>query len=131
MADYIDKNYVKKCLMESWANSGIPSDAKNKMLKWLNKAPTAADVCPHYRPNRHDRGDDSYCSAANCEVKAVQPVRRGRWEQKEIFEAKGHVEELQSAFCPVCKRFHTTPYSYYYTHYDYCPNCGAKMEYSG
>ena len=53
MAEYIDKDYVTKCLMESWANSGIPSDAKNKMLKWLNKAPTAADV---------------------------QPVRIGRWE---------------------------------------------------
>lgn len=52
MAEYIDKEYVTKCLMESWAHCGIPSDAKNKMLKWLNKAPTAADV---------------------------QPVRRGRW----------------------------------------------------
>lgn len=58
----------------------------------------------------------------------VAPVRRGRWEQKEVFEAKGRVEELQSAFCPACQRYHTTPYSYYYTHYDYCPHCGAKME---
>ena len=57
----------------------------------------------------------------------VVPVRHGRWEQKEVFETKGNVDELQSAFCSVCKRFHTTPYSYYFTHYNYCPNCGADM----
>lgn len=59
MAEYIDKDYVTKCLMESWAHCGVPSDAKNKMLKWLNKAPTAADV---------------------------QPARRGRWEWVEGHE---------------------------------------------
>lgn len=58
----------------------------------------------------------------------VVPVRHGRWEQKEVFEAKGCVDELQSAFCPVCQRYHTTPYAYYFTHYNYCPNCGAKMD---
>lgn len=58
----------------------------------------------------------------------VQPVRHGRWEQKEVFEAKDCVDELQSAFCPVCQRYHTTPYSYYFSHYNYCPNCGAKMD---
>ena len=57
----------------------------------------------------------------------VRPVVRGKWEQKEVFEAKGHVDELQSAFCPVCQRYHTTPYSYYFTQYNYCPNCGADM----
>ena len=58
----------------------------------------------------------------------VAPVRHGRWEQKEVFEAKDCVDELQSAFCPVCQRYHTTPYSYYFSHYNYCPHCGAKME---
>ena len=57
----------------------------------------------------------------------VRPVVRGKWEQKEVFEAKGHVDELQSAFCPVCQRYHTTPYSYYFTNYNFCPNCGADM----
>ena len=58
----------------------------------------------------------------------VVEVKMGKWEEKEVFEAKGHVDELQSAFCPVCKRYHTTPYSDYFTHYLYCPNCGARME---
>ena len=58
----------------------------------------------------------------------VRPVVHGKWEQKEVFEAKGYVDELQSAFCPVCQRYHTTPYSYYFTQYNFCPNCGAMME---
>lgn len=58
----------------------------------------------------------------------VVEVKHGEWEQKEVFEAKGHVDELQSAFCPVCQRYHTTPYSYYFTRYNYCPNCGARMD---
>ena len=71
-----------------------------------------------------------------CEVKLtldkipaadVRENKRGKWEEKEVFEAMGHVDELQSAFCPVCKRYHTTPYSYYFTHYNFCPNCGADM----
>ena len=57
----------------------------------------------------------------------VRPVVRGEWEQKEVFEANGNVDELQSAFCPVCQRYHTTPYTYYFTHYNFCPNCGAEM----
>ena len=27
--------------------------------------------CPHYRPNHHDRGDDSLCDRFVCEVKAL------------------------------------------------------------
>lgn len=29
----------------------------------------AADVCPHYVSNKHDRGNDSYCRKYNCEVR--------------------------------------------------------------
>lgn len=57
----------------------------------------------------------------------VRPVVRGKWEQKEVFTAKGNVDMLQSAFCPACQRYHTAPYSYYFTHYNFCPNCGACM----
>ena len=53
---------------------------------------------------------------------------RAEWVNREVFTAKGHVDMLQSAFCPNCKRYHTTPYSYYFTDYAFCPNCGAKME---
>ena len=57
----------------------------------------------------------------------VRPVVKGKWEDRTVFEAKGCVEELQSAFCPICKRYHTTPFSYGFTDYKFCPNCGADM----
>jgi ribosomal protein S27AE len=52
---------------------------------------------------------------------------KGEWIDKEIFPAKGNVDMLQSALCPKCGRYHTTPYSYYFTNYEFCPRCGAKM----
>lgn len=65
-------------------------------------------------------------------VADVVPVRHGRWEKKQVFGVKEtSVEELQSAFCPVCHRYLTTPYSYNFTHYNYCPNCGAAMDQGG
>ena len=60
-------------------------------------------------------------------VDAVE-VKHGRWEEREVFAAKGNVDMLQSAFCTVCQKYHTTPYSYYFTIYNFCPWCGAKMD---
>lgn len=55
----------------------------------------------------------------------------GKWEQKEIFGVEETtIEQMQSACCSVCGKYHTTPYSYYFSKYNYCPNCGAKMEVS-
>jgi len=60
-------------------------------------------------------------------VDAVE-VKHGEWIERDVFPAKGNVDMLQSAFCPNCKRYHTTPYSYYFTNYEYCPHCGARMD---
>lgn len=50
------------------------------------------------------------------------------WDDIQVFEVVGTtVDRLQSTFCPVCRRYHTTPYVYSYNHYDYCPNCGSQM----
>lgn len=57
----------------------------------------------------------------------VRPVVRGKWEQKEVFAVNGNVDMLQSAYCPICKKYHTTPYAYYFTEDPFCPNCGADM----
>lgn len=53
---------------------------------------------------------------------------KGKWLEREV-HGKGNVdiEEWQSAKCSACGRYHTTPYMYYYTDYNYCPNCGADM----
>lgn len=56
-------------------------------------------------------------------------VRRGRWGEKEHFtNDECPIDEWQSARCSVCGKYHTTPYMYYFDVYNYCPNCGAKME---
>ena len=53
----------------------------------------------------------------------------GKWEQKEIFGVEETtIEQMQSACCSVCGKYHTTPYSYYFSKYNYCPNCGARMK---
>ena len=51
------------------------------------------------------------------------------WSEREVFSNAGGkvIEEWQSAFCPYCKRYHTTPYMYYFDNYNYCPNCGHFM----
>jgi hypothetical protein len=59
------------------------------------------------------------------ELIETQP-KIGEWLEKEVNSDK--VDEWQSARCSVCNRYHTTPYMYYFSHYEYCPNCGAKME---
>ena len=71
--------------------------------------------------------DDMKCELDDAPTIDAVPVVHGKWEQREVFDSKV-VDQLQSAFCPVCKRYHTTPYSYYFSNYNYCPNCGAKMD---
>lgn len=57
----------------------------------------------------------------------VKPVVHGEWIEKEVFDASGDAVMLQSAVCNKCNRYHTTPYSYYFDNYNFCPHCGADM----
>lgn len=53
----------------------------------------------------------------------------GKWIEKEVYNLEvTTIEQMQSASCSVCGKIHTTPFSYYFSKYNYCPNCGAKME---
>ena len=61
---------------------------------------------------------------------SAQPEpKRGEWLERDVIdEPKGkHITQWQSARCSVCGRYHTTPYLYSFTHYNFCPNCGADM----
>ena len=80
------------------------------------------EICPF-----RFTGCQEYANILSLPAADVRPVVRGKWEEREVFTAKGNVDMLQSAFCPVCKRYHTTPYSYFFTVYAFCPNCGADM----
>lgn len=56
--------------------------------------------------------------------------KEGEWEEKETFHNADDnpiIEEWQSAKCSVCNKYHTTPYMYSFSNYNYCPNCGARM----
>ena len=78
----------------------------------------------NYAYNNCNKHDD--LSRMLDELIETQP-KVGKWLEKEIISDKV-IEEWQSARCSVCDKYHTTPYMYYFSHYDYCPHCGAKME---
>ena len=56
----------------------------------------------------------------------IEERKEGKWEEKTIRDDVV-ITEWQSARCPVCKKYHTTPYMYFFQDYNYCPNCGADL----
>lgn len=60
---------------------------------------------------------------------SAQPERKkGKWNERKVFDTKGSdIEEMQSAKCSVCGKYHTTPYLYFFDNFNFCPNCGADM----
>ena len=81
------------------------------------------------------RGETNALKIAICDVEDAPtidavPVVHGAWEEETVdsYEENAVIADWQSARCSVCKRYLTTPYMYYFTKYDYCPHCGAKMD---
>lgn len=60
----------------------------------------------------------------------IDPVKHGRWEEKEVINDRkdAKIPQWQSAKCSVCGSYHTTPYLYYFDHFKFCPDCGARMD---
>lgn len=54
---------------------------------------------------------------------------KGEWlDMERIEESEANViTEWQQARCSVCGKWHTTPYMYFFTYDNFCPNCGAEM----
>ena len=80
--EYIEREYVLKCMEDSYKNAGISAEAKAKMTRWLKKA-HATDVRPVVRATwkRIDfkpRGHDYECSSC-------------RWKN-----------DMATHFCPNC-----------------------------
>lgn len=116
MAEYIERESVCYRLAKQATIDGQPRAIK-RAAKIVADFP-AADVCPYYVGNKHDRGDDSLCRKAECEVKAVRPIKRGKWVKAEVqpyFRKHYNVE-----VCSVCQYRKSGKWNY-------CPNCGADM----
>ena len=92
----------------------------NDVLNLIKGCPTA-EMCPHYIRNIHDRGDDSLCKKAGCEVKDVQPVVYGHWVKKPLEETIGNGVPIYAMFCSVCGWMGNEIDNF-------CSNCGARME---
>ena len=89
MAEYIEREYVLKCMEDSYKNAGISAEAASKVRKWLYKAP-AADVRPVVRGKWKYRGqkviDDLFPTYACSVCHGVIPAD---WRRK-------------CNFCPNC-----------------------------
>ena len=114
--------------------------AKGKMIELIDDSPTirvGENTCKHRTPDGvcklyTDERFTSFCVDGPCpneepitEDEAPE-VKHGRWEEKTVNNCR--IDEWQSARCSACGRYHTTPYLYYFTDYQYCPCCGAVMD---
>lgn len=63
-------------------------------------------------------------ATVNGKMVEVQEVRRGRWEAIDR-DCRGYAITYE---CSSCKQLITLPYPMKWMDYDYCPNCGAKMD---
>lgn len=95
--DYISRQTVLDILKDKW---NMFSDANDAMQKSIDTIEALTLATP-------------------------QP-KTGEWLEREVIDDKV-IKEWQSARCSVCDKYHTTPYMYYFSRYNYCPNCGAKM----
>lgn len=72
------------------------------------------------------------CDFTKLVLRAAEALsqRYGTWLDREVFQdGRGaKIPEWQQARCSVCERWTTTPYLYSFHHFDYCPNCGARMK---
>lgn len=94
--------------------------------EWVDRQPTI-------EPERETGYRDGYKRGKRAGYKKGRERNRGRgeWTEKNVIyedEADRTFETWQTARCSNCGKYHTTPYLYYFDNYNYCPNCGARME---
>ena len=113
MGEYIEREYVLKCMEDSYKNAGISAEAKAKMTRWLNKAP-AADVWPVVRGHKvtHNRPIAGYWASGKLD---------GGWGGMEGRVWVKPIMDNPVDYCSECgKRLDDT-------FQNFCPNCGADM----
>lgn len=76
MVEYIEKAALMRHIEEQAHEWGEDYDAQ-QILGDIEDFPVES-TCPYYVHNEHDRGNDSLCRKAGCEVEAVRPVVLGK-----------------------------------------------------
>ena len=95
----------------------IPSIRVKQWLDHLAVLQTGCDKCAM------NGSGSKYCD--NCKYKR----QTGEWLEKTVCNDEDNgIDAWQSARCSKCGKYHTTPYMYYFNDYEFCPNCGARME---
>ena len=60
--------------------------------------------------------------------------KKGKWIEISWSEPDPNVcctsYSIQSAKCSICGKYHTTPYLHNLVYFPFCPNCGAKLDWS-
>jgi len=77
-----------------------------------------------------DKSENTFAEAVNAIEDLEKRLERknGKWEECKVIDIEDTtIEEVQSQRCSVCGKYLTTPYSYYFKPYNFCPNCGAGM----
>ena len=90
-----------------------------------------SETYSNYNQGWEDACNWLYANIESDNLKTVTPQQNvtGSWVEKQVVDNEEvEIEQWQSARCSKCDKYHTTPYSYYFDDYNYCPNCGAKME---
>lgn len=59
--------------------------------------------------------------------------RKFEWLEKHVVYSRDIPKEMiidtwQEAKCSNCGKWLTTPYTYYFNYYKYCPHCGMRMK---
>ncbi len=80
------------------------------------------------KPNHYARVDALYIIDCALTIDAV-PVVRGEWKQGKEFSAYPRVPFISTAYyCSNCEEEAYWDTDYGQQLFDFCPNCGAKME---
>lgn len=96
------------------------------MDEYISRETTVKAFCEkckgYYEGHCVHRGECDVDVIQTAPAADVQPVKHGRWINVDMLKESKHWK------CSCCKGIIETGYYCYNCYYNYCPNCGAKMD---
>lgn len=111
------------CKLEHWLKAQpIIEEKERKKVRYID-----SEELKHILNNSKYYGTKAGNAFADMIAECTSTEERKKGEcEEEVFDELV-IEQWQSARCSRCGKYHTTPFSYYFYRYNYCPNCGADM----